>query len=451
MYYNAVMEKVKQPSVAGTFYTTDAADLKKQIDTFKENSKNQYTVSARAVIVPHAGLVYSGRLAFEGISMLDKNIENVFIFAPAHRAGFEGLALSSFDGWNTPFGDIEINQGINKELEEKFEAKFYDAALEKEHAIEIQIPLIQQLFENVKIIPVLIGMEKPETIEKIIETYYPDTRNGFIISSDLSHFLKDEQAKKLDSITAQMIEAGNIANFSPRQACGMTGILGLTRFANQKNYSLIRIDMTNSSSVSGDKTSVVGYGCWFLYEGEKNHFLKEHYSDLIKQLCRLSIKSRLEKFNEKINYPQVLDEAGACFVTLETNGQLRGCIGSIIAHKTLIEDLLTNAQHAAFSDPRFKPLTKEEFEKTDIAVSVLSEPKPLAFNGEEDLLEKIVPFKDGIIIKDGNHQAVYLPSVWEQLPDKKEFLNSLKIKAGLAPEHFSKTFQAFRFETVYIK
>lgn len=184
---------------------------------------------------------------------------------------------------------------------------------------------------------------------------------------------------------------------------------------------------------------------------KKNHFLKEHYSDLIKQLCRLSIKSRLEKFNEKINYPQVLDEAGACFVTLETNGQLRGCIGSIIAHKTLIEDLLTNAQHAAFSDPRFKPLTKEEFEKTDIAVSVLSEPKPLAFNGEEDLLEKIVPFKDGIIIKDGNHQAVYLPSVWEQLPDKKEFLNSLKIKAGLAPEHFSKTFQAFRFETVYIK
>ena len=445
------MEKIKQPSVAGSFYTADAAELKKQIESFKQNSKNQYTVATRAVIVPHAGLQYSGRLAYEGISQLDKNIENIFIFAPAHKVAFEGISLSSFEGWNTPLGDVEINQELNKELEEKFGAQFNDIALENEHSIEIQLPIIQQVFENVKIVPVIIGMETPEKIEQIIETYYNDSKNGFIISSDLSHFLNDAQAKKIDNMTAQMIESGNIQNFAPQQACGMVGILGLVKFANKNNFSLIRIDMTNSAAETQDKSSVVGYGCWFLFEGEKNNFLKEYYSDLIKELCRLSIKSRLQQMHEKVNYPLVLDEPGACFVTLETEGTLRGCIGSIIAYRSLIEDLLANAQKAAFSDPRFKPVTNEEFEKLDIAVSILSSPKAIKFENEEDLLNQLEPDIDGLIIKDGKYQAVFLPSVWEQLPDKKEFLNALKLKAGLPAEHFSKTFEAYRFATVYIK
>ena len=445
------MEKIKQSTVAGSFYPADDTELKNQIESFKENSKNTYTVTTRAVIVPHAGYMYSGRLAYEGISQLDKNIENLFIFAPAHKASFEGLALSDFEGWNTQFGDIEINQDLNRELQEKFNAQFNNIALENEHSIEVQVPIIQQVFENVKIIPVLVGMEKPETVQNIIETYYSDTKNGFIISSDLSHYLNDIQAKKIDTLTAQMIEALNTENFAPQQACGMIGILGLCGFAKKNSYSLIRIDMTNSSAATDDKSSVVGYGCWFLYEGEKNNFLKEYCGDIIKEICRLSIKSRLQEMHEKINYPQVLDEIGASFVTLESEGKLRGCIGSIIAYRSLIEDLLTNAQKAAFADPRFKPLTNDEFENLDIAVSILSTPVPIKFNDEEDLINQLEPDKDGIIIKDGQRQAVFLPSVWEQLPDKKEFLNALKLKAGLAPEYFSKTLEAFRFYTVYIK
>ena len=130
---------------------------------------------------------------------------------------------------------------------------------------------------------------------------------------------------------------------------------------------------------------------------------------------------------------------------------MRGCIGSIIAQRSLIEDLIINSQNAAFRDPRFKPVEKEEVPELDIAVSLLSTPKLMKFDSEQDLLDKIVPFKDGIIIRDGNYQAVYLPSVWEQLPDKKEFLNSLKVKAGLPRNYFSETFEAYRFETDYIK
>lgn len=445
------MRKIKQPSVAGTFYSPNETDLKQQIQSFKNDSKNSYQVSTRAVIVPHAGLVYSGRLAFEGINQLDKNIKNLFIFAPAHRVGFVGSVLSGFDLWRTPLGEIEINQILNDELKEKFGLQINDDAFCKEHSIEIQLPIIQSVFQNVQIIPVLIGKENPDVIRKIITYYYPDKNNGFIISSDLSHFLQNDAAQKIDNLTARMIESCNCENFRYEQACGAVGIIGLVGFAQCNNFSLIRIDMTNSSAVSGDKSSVVGYGCWFLYEGEKNEFLKKYYSEFILKLCRLSIISRFDKEKCQVKFPYVFYETGASFVTLEKNNILRGCIGSIIAQRSLIEDLILNAQNAAFRDPRFKPVEKEELNDLQIAVSLLSEPKQMTFDSEEDLLNKIVPYHDGIIIKDGNYQAVYLPSVWEQIPDKSEFLASLKLKAGLPKDYFSQTFQAYRFETVYIK
>ena len=451
MYYNTFMKKIKQPSVAGTFYTDNCTDLRQQIESFAKENKNHYQITTRAVIVPHAGLVYSGRLAYEGISQLDKNIKNLFIFAPAHRVGFLGLSLTSFDAWETPLGQIEINQDINKELQEKFIAKINDDAIQPEHALEIQVPIIQSLFENVKIIPILVGNENPNLIEQIISYYYPNKENGFVISSDLSHFLSNDEALKTDSVTAFMIETGAVENFSYEQACGATGIIGLVKFANINNYSLIRIDMTNSSAVTNDKSSVVGYGCWFLYEGSKNEFLKKYYSKFILDICTYTIKSQFIKQEIQINYPQVFNQAGACFVTLEKNNNLRGCIGSIIAQKPFIMDLVSNAQNAAFKDPRFNPVQKNELDQLQISVSILSDPKPMKFEDEQDLLNQIVPYKDGLIIQDGNYQAIYLPSVWKQLPDKKEFLNSLKMKAGLPADYFSKNFRAYRFETEYIK
>jgi hypothetical protein len=209
--------------------------------------------------------------------------------------------------------------------------------------------------------------------------------------------------------------------------------------------------MFNSSSTTGDKSRVVGYGSWFMYEGTKNKFLKEYFSDYMLKLCKDVISSRFSKQKIYTNHAPVFNEQGACFVTLKKQGRLRGCIGSIIAHQPLINDLIDNAQKSAFNDPRFKPLEKSELEDLSIDISILSEPKPMTFKDEADLLNQIVPYKDGIIIRDGMYQAVYLPSVWEELSDKELFLKSLKMKAGMSPEHFSKTFQAFRFGTEYVE
>lgn len=444
------IKKVKQPSVAGTFYTADRTALENQISEFKKNSINTYTIPSRAVIVPHAGLVYSGRLAYEGISQLDKNIKNIFIFAPAHRVAIEGLGTTSYDAWETPLGEIEINRTIVNELKSKFEVNVQDNALAPEHAVEVEIPFIQTEFKNVKIIPILMGKVEPDKVYKIISHYYKNPENGFIISSDLSHYLPDETAKRVDSYTAQHIETCSNDNFTHELACGATGILGLMQFAKENGYSLIRIDMTNSSSTSFDRERVVGYGSWFMYEGERNNFIKENYSDFILDLCKESIKTKGE-LPLKSGYPQVFSEFGAVFVTLEKNGNLRGCIGSIIPQRALISDIITNARNAAYSDPRFNPVEKNEIKDLSIAVSLLSIPTPMKFEDEEDLLNQIRENIDGIIIRDGNYQAVYLPSVWEQIPDKKMFLNSLKVKAGMNPNHFSKTFEAYRFETSYIK
>lgn len=445
------MKKIRPTAAAGKFYTNNKQELLAQLNNFSQNNSYDYDYKTRAIIVPHAGYIYSGQLASNGFQYLDKKVKNIFIIGPPHYVPVKNVALSSFDMWSTPLGEISVNRGVNEELVEKFGCEFEDVAFADEHSLEVQVPFIQKNFQNIKIIPILANNQ--EKIKNIIAHYWENHENAFVISSDLSHFYPSSEAKKIDNITAEMIELKNIEEFNPKQACGAVGVCGLVKFTKERGFSLIRIGMLNSGDITGDNSSVVGYGSWLLYEDDKNVFIKKYLSDYVIDICKKSIlsglnKEPLPKF-EKI--PAIFNQLGACFVTLEKNGNLRGCIGSIIAHKPLIDDLIKNAQNSAFSDTRFQPLKQEEFEDLSIDVSLLSSPVKLEFKDEVDLLAKIRPFVDGIIIKDKGYQAVYLPSVWEQLPEKELFLNSLKIKAGMPPKHFSDTFEAFKFTTEYIK
>ena len=212
---------------------------------------------------------------------------------------------------------------------------------------------------------------------------------------------------------------------------------------------MIRSEMYNSGDISQDKDRVVGYGSWFMYEGKKNDFIEKYCSKYVLETARKSIIDAINS-EESVpsNIPTVLTQYGASFVTLKLNGQLRGCIGSIFPTKPLILDIIDNAKNAAFQDPRFYPLTIDELSDLEISVSVLSSIEKIDFKDERDLLSKIYPY--GIIISERNKRAVYLPVVWEQLPDREIFLNSLKEKAGLPPRYFSKTFEAYKFTALYI-
>ncbi|BCN93122.1 hypothetical protein THMIRHAM_09070 [Thiomicrorhabdus immobilis] len=155
------------------------------------------------------------------------------------------------------------------------------------------------------------------------------------------------------------------------------------------------------------------------------------------KLVKHSIESGLNQSNamidiEKIATQTPFDEKLATFVTLHLHGELRGCIGSLQAYQSLAEDLYANAYSAAFRDPRFKPLAEKELQHIEVEISVLTAPEPIEGCSSKDaLLEKLTPYKDGLIISDGTYRATFLPSVWEQLPDKGMFVEQLLRKAGI--------------------
>ena len=150
------MEKIKQSKIQGSFYSGNFEELKNQINSFKIQNKFEYEYKTRCAVVPHAGLIYSGDLAYQGINQIDKSIKNLFIFAPAHRVPFKGISLTDYDFFETPFGKIEINKNFNDELIKNFNAKFNNEAYEFEHSVEIELPIIQSIFDNIKVLNLTI-------------------------------------------------------------------------------------------------------------------------------------------------------------------------------------------------------------------------------------------------------------------------------------------------------
>jgi AmmeMemoRadiSam system protein A len=153
------------------------------------------------------------------------------------------------------------------------------------------------------------------------------------------------------------------------------------------------------------------------------------------RLARAAIAGELGFASHGLPHSNWLEEPGATFVTLTLHGQLRGCIGSLQAHRPLIDDVRNNAVAAAFRDPRFSPLSKEEFAEVEIDVSLLGPAEAISFSSEEDALAKLRPGTDGVILEWNRHRSTYLPQVWMQLPDPRDFISHLKSKAGL-PENF---------------
>ena len=173
------------------------------------------------------------------------------------------------------------------------------------------------------------------------------------------------------------------------------------------------------------------------------------------QIARSSIRHGLEKGQSLVikaaDYPARLQEDRATFVTLTINDMLRGCIGTLEANRPLVQDVAGNAYAAAFCDPRFPPLAEHEYDKLSIHISVLSPTEPINFNSEEALLKMIRPGIDGLVLQEGRFRGTFLPSVWEQLPDRRDFLRHLKLKAGLRPDYWSDTIEIQRYTTEIIE
>lgn len=177
--------------------------------------------------------------------------------------------------------------------------------------------------------------------------------------------------------------------------------------------------------------------------------MKHEEKTILLQLAREAIAHYLQQGKllpvQAVDYPEALCELRASFVTLKIHEALRGCIGSLEARQPLVQDVALNAIAAATRDPRFPALQTQELAATTISLSILSPTEPIEFSSEQDLLAKIRPGIDGLIIQDGFYRGTFLPVMWEELPTSEEFLKHLKLKAGLSPNYWSDTIQVWRY------
>jgi AmmeMemoRadiSam system protein A len=298
----------------------------------------------------------------------------------------------------------------------------------------------------------VVGDAAPEAVAAALAPFHADPETLIVVSTDLSHFLARDAAQAADARTARRIETwslgGDAAALGPRDACGWRPLAAALALAAQAGDRVLRLDMRDSTAGGADPDRVVGYGAWRI-EPAEGAALPPALAAQLPGLARAALASRLKNGKPPRvaldTFPPPLRTWMASFVTLTIGGRLRGCIGSLAARRPLAEDVAMNAVAAGVGDRRFRPMTAAELARAEIHVSLLSPAGKLAFGSEAELLARLRPGRDGLILSDAGRSGVFLPAVWESLPTPEAFLRGLKAKAGLAREHWSDTLTARRF------
>ncbi len=443
------MSQIRAAAVAGQFYPGKAEELAGSVDDLLAEADTSESCP-KAIIAPHAGYIYSGPIAasiYARVRNAADTISRVILLGPSHRVGFNGIALSSADVYRTPLGDVAIDKASVQRLADLPNTGFLDEAHVPEHSLEVHLPFLQRTLGDFTLVPLVVGQAEPVDVARVLETLWGGEETLIVISSDLSHHEAYDMATAKDRATCKQIESLQ-TNISGDQACGCKPINGLLHLAKKKGLTVTTIDYRNSGDTAGPRNSVVGYGAYVITEPDQ---LPLAWRQQLLQLARSAIAHRLttkEDFKIELSlYPEELKKQAASFVTLNLHGRLRGCIGSLVAHRQLPADIAHNAQAAAFQDPRFSAVTAAEFQHLDVHISILSEPSPMAVASREDLLQQIRPGIDGLIIEEGGARATYLPSVWEQITDPAVFIRELRSKAGLSPDGWSDATKVFRYTT----
>ncbi|HZU90543.1 MAG TPA: AmmeMemoRadiSam system protein B [Stellaceae bacterium] len=459
------MSGIRPAAVAGRFYPGDPAALAQQVGAFLAAAERPAATPAltpKAIVAPHAGYVYSGRVAASAYARLAPGrdaIRRVVVVGPSHFVSFEGLAGSTSDAWQTPLGAVPIARpsGMPAVLSDEL-----DRALGAEYSVEVHVPFVQSVLGAVELVPVTVGRAPPEAVAGVLEALWGGPETLIVVSSDLSHFLDYRAAQEIDSRTAAAVEQLDGGPLSARHACGVVPLAGLLIAARHRDMTVATLDLANSGDVGGPRDRVVGYGAWAFYERESaaepvaDAAVLSAAGPMLLDLARASIVNGLATGMPLVpandhRLPAVIAAPGASFVTLRRQGRLRGCVGSYLAARPLAADVAANAFNAAFRDPRFLPLRHDELSGLELSLSLLTRPAPIAFADEQDLLRQLEPGRDGVIIADQGRQALLLPAVWHDIPDRRDFLGHLKLKAGLALDHWSPQFAAYRFRCVELK
>jgi len=449
------MSATVQPAdVAGKFYPADPAELAAGVDGSLSRAA-ALPLAPKAVIAPHAGHIYSGDIAASAYRLLalrKGEIKRVVLLGPNHRQPVRGMAMSPADSWATPFGPLPVDKNGRDVLARQAGVAVTPAPFVNEHSLEVHLPFIHRALGEVEILPVLVGQTPREQVSKALETLWGGPETAIVVSSDLSHYHDYATCQAKDEETMVAIERLQAAGVDGDRACGRFSIHGLLEQAQRRDLRVTALDVRNSGDTRGPRDRVVGYGSFafeYAHSAELDASTRRSLLNLVKDVVRYGAQNggALLKVQFKGAVPRMVRAQRATFVTIKIGDRLRGCRGSLAPHRALVADLIENARKSAFDDPRFPPLTAAELDQINLHISILSTPRRIVCNSEAELARALRPDIDGLIVRDGKQQAIFLPSVWEGIHDPLHFIRSLKRKAGLAPEHWSENFQAFRFTT----
>ena len=446
------LERARPAAVAGLFYPAGPDALTRNVDTCL-TAPDAWPIHAKAVIAPHAGYIYSGPVAgtvYASLRHRASEITRVVLLGPAHRYPVRGIAAASAAAFETPLGTIPVDdRGLATALAIPG-VSVVDRAFDGEHALEVQFPFLQRLLEDFRIVPLLVGDATTDLVDRVLTALWGGPETLIVISSDLSHFYDYDTAQKLDSATTRRIEVLDGPGLTGQMACGYRPIAGLLARGRALDLRATTLDLRNSGDTAGTRDRVVGYG-GYSFEYAETATLPEALRQKLHDLAREALIHTVEHGSapgiDTVALPLPLQAIRRTFVTLQCDGNLRGCIGSIEPSEPLAADVVANAHKAAISDPRFPGISADELPRVQISISVLSTPRPIPCASEAELLDALRPQVDGLILQDGERRALFLPKVWESLPDRVAFVRQLKAKAGLKPRHWSKTMRAWRFAT----
>ncbi|MBN1470605.1 MAG: AmmeMemoRadiSam system protein B, partial [Syntrophaceae bacterium] len=475
----------REPAVAGKFYPESTAKLRLAIEKFLQDAVPVKVKKPVVIMVPHAGYIYSGQICADGFKQVrNQKYDVIVILGTNHTSrNLQSIALYSGEGFRTPLGKTPVDKSIISALlkESPKDCILDKSAHESEHSLEVIVPFIQVVFPKAKIVPIVVGSPDlyictrfGQALAKVLKN-----KNALIVaSSDLSHYPSQEDANIVDKETLAAIAKLDIAEFHKTVeknmnknipnlstcACGEAPIMAAMAAAKSLGASRgVIISYANSGDLPepiGERSRVVGYGAVVLTaDSDKKAIIapaKKTTTAVSSSLTTSDKKILLAFARETLSrifttdtvplarsFSENLQQPRGAFVTLKKKGELRGCIGHMIADEPLGKIVGSMAIQAAFNDRRFSPLTAEELKDIEIEISVLTPMKKIASAAD------ILVGRDGVLLSKDGRSAVFLPQVApEQGWSREETLDHLCQKAGLDSGCWKKGAQFSTFQAV---
>lgn len=261
---------IRPAAVAGSFYPGVPQHLAQMVRGYLSEQTVSSIRRPKALVLPHAGYIYSGPVAATGYRLLQAfaaDVSRVVLLGPAHTVPLSGLAAPSVKAFETPLGQVVLERSVLDDLAQTLsQVKINDLAHAAEHSLEVQLPFLQIVIPSFALVPLVIGQVSTVEVAEVLRSCWGGPETLILISSDLSHFHPYEEARKLDTATAVAIESFRDNSLVYDSACGRYGIGGLLREARTRQMTVERLDLRNSGDTAGDKRQVVGYGAWAFYE-----------------------------------------------------------------------------------------------------------------------------------------------------------------------------------------